>query len=101
MQPNSSKDNIEQTTSGSLDSQEHGQETKRRLDRMDIIMAGVIIVLFIGFASMYVAFSALNNDSNGQKEATYQDLRDQIQAQNTEIQNLTNQLKNSTVTSKP
>ena len=101
MPPNSSKDNSkQQTTGGGLESQERGQETKRRLDRMDIIMAGVIIVLFIGFASMYVAFSALNDDSNGQKQATYQSLINQIQNQNTQIQVLTNQLRNSTVTPK-
>lgn len=80
-------------------------EFSKRVERIDNTMAVVVIVLLIGFASMFVAMLSLVINADGEKHASYQDLRDQVQAQNAaikaqtdDINTLTAQLKKSTVT---
>lgn len=68
--------------------QQEPNETGKRLDYLYLLMGGVVIVLFIGFASMYIAFVALLESSNGQKQATYQSLRDQVEEQNNKLDDL-------------
>lgn len=55
------------------------------------LMVGVIIVLAIAFGGMLTNYEA-------QRQASYEDLRDQVLKQNDLIKTLTDQIKNSTIT---
>jgi len=74
--------------------------TQKDVDRLYLLMAGVIIVLFIGFVTSFIAVGGLIVNYESERQATYQNLDNQVQSQNAQIQVLTNQLKNSTVTPK-
>jgi hypothetical protein len=78
--------------------QESTGKPQRDINRLYLLMAGVIIVLLVGFATGFIALGSYITTSNAEKQATFQNLENQIQAQNAQIQVLTNQLKNSTVT---
>lgn len=73
---------------------------KRELDLMRYILYGVAIVMLGIILTTIFALGGIVMSGWAQKEATYQSLNNQVQVQNTQIQALTNQLKNSTVTPK-
>ncbi len=50
----------------------------KRIQYIENIMIGVVIVLFIGFASMFVGTVTVLIESWNNKAATYQDLEDKI-----------------------
>lgn len=76
----------------------HLEPIKRDIDRLTLILTAVVIVLLVGFATMFIATFGIFRDNEAEKQATYQNLINQVQTQNTKIQVLTNQLKDSTVT---
>jgi uncharacterized membrane protein len=78
----------------------YGKQFKERIDFLTLVVAAVIIVLFIGFAAIFAGYGTTFITNHNNEQATLQNLEDQIQAQNTQIQVLTNQLKNSTVVTK-
>jgi beta-lactamase regulating signal transducer with metallopeptidase domain len=52
---------------------------KEKVDYLTLLMVGVIFVLFVGFASMYVAFAALLQSSNSDRQSSFENLREQVQ----------------------
>jgi len=56
------------------------------------ILIGVIIVLFVGFASILIVGIGFIIDSYTFKGETYQNLVNQVNAQNTQISNLNTQI---------
>jgi len=62
----------------------------------DIVIA-VIVVLFIGFATMFAAFATLLWQAWTEKAATYQSLVDKVNAQNEKIDLLNQQLTNEKI----
>jgi uncharacterized membrane protein YqjE len=77
-----------------------GQVLEQKVKDLNLLMAGVVIVLFIGFATMFVTVAALLISAFSDKQTSYDQLRDQVTTQNVQIQELTNQLKDSTVSPK-
>jgi peptidoglycan hydrolase CwlO-like protein len=55
-------------------------------------MMALVIVLFLGFAGMFVAVGQMMIDSLRDKQASYQDLRDQVKDQSNKIDTLTDQI---------
>jgi hypothetical protein len=64
-----------------------------RIKQIDKTMAIVVIVLLIGFASMFVAVLSLVINADGEKHASYQQLEEQVQVQNYKIDALTKALE--------
>jgi len=62
-----------------------------RLNLLTSITYGILIVLFIGFAGMFVATVAMLVDSFNNKTATYKILIDEVSKQNIKIDSLLNQ----------
>jgi len=86
-------------TKSELQKQEKAETTKR-LDRLDYLMGAIIVVLLVGFVTMFIAVFGIFRDNESASQATYQNLVNQVQTQNAQIQVLTNQVRNSTVTPK-
>ncbi len=53
----------------------------------------VLIIMFIGVGTMFIAVVTLYIQSFHEKSSSYEDLKDQILLQNQKIDNLTEQLK--------
>lgn len=70
-------------------------EVKESIDRLYLLMAGVIIVLLVGFATGFIAIGSWMTTSNAERQATYQSLRDQVKASNDKVDALTEQLQRS------
>lgn len=72
-------------------SQEQGkvEGLEGRQNRLEYIMMGLIVVLFIGFAGMFVAVGQMMIDSLNDKTNSIYDLKTKIDAQNVKIDNLT------------
>ena len=91
------KDNTQVTTpfdpteysEASLLTQTEGEQLKNRLAQHNIIIIGVVIVLFIGFTGILITAGAMINDSLAEKKAISQSMRDEIKAQNNKIDALT------------
>lgn len=66
---------------------------KDSVDRLYFVMYGLVIVLFIGFAAMFVAVGQMLYASWTEKQATYQSLRDEVKSQNAKIDTLTKALQ--------
>jgi hypothetical protein len=58
---------------------------EKRIDFLNLIMIGVIVALFIGFAGAFVAVGTLVYTACIDRITTYQQLMDQVQAQNDKI----------------
>lgn len=56
------------------------------------IMVGIIFVLFIGFASMFVAVGGLLIDAFQHKADSYEELSNQVRSQNAKIDSLTDEI---------
>lgn len=71
-------------------SQEKGnvKGLENRQTRLEQIMIAFIVVLFIGFAGMFVATATLLIDSYNNKSASYDNLQDTVQTQNTKVDQL-------------
>lgn len=52
------------------------------VDNLKILFYGIIIVLFIGFAGVFIATASMLVDSFKNKQATYQDLANKVNEQN-------------------
>jgi hypothetical protein len=76
------------------------KSTQQDVERLNLITMAVIIVLFIGFAAIFAGYGTTFITNRDSQQATYQALLNQVQVQNAQIQILTNQIKNSTVTPK-
>ena len=73
----------------------HGEDINRIKDRIkqtDIIMIGIIVVLFIGFLGLAVSLVFGLVDGYRSKETTYQDLSNKINEQAIKIDTLTNEI---------
>ncbi len=57
--------------------------------RMDLLLTGVIVVLFLGFITLLVTVAGLVLDANRFKAETYQNLVNQVNASNTKLDQLT------------
>lgn len=55
---------------------------QKDMEKMTLIMGGVIIVLFVGFITMLVAFYSVIINDDGSKQASYQQLVTEIQRLN-------------------
>lgn len=53
------------------------------------ITIGIVFVLFIGFAGMFVATAVMFIDAYNAKAASYENLQDEVQSQNAKIDQLT------------
>ncbi len=73
-----------------------GKALENRVEQINTLMIGVVIVLLVGFAGTFVAAATMLVDSFNNKQATYQDLRDKVQEQNAKIDELTQTLQKST-----
>jgi phosphate starvation-inducible membrane PsiE len=60
----------------------------KRVDDLNLLMVAVVIVLFIGFATMFVAATAMLLDGFRSKQASYEQLQSQVQSQNDKIDQL-------------
>jgi len=61
------------------DLETQGQVLEKKVKELNTLMVAVIIVLFIGFASMFVAVLSLVINADGSKQASYQQLITEIQ----------------------
>ncbi len=64
-------------------------EVEKSLERMNIVIIGVIVALFIAFAAAFIAVGAVVNDYLAERHATNQSLRDMVKSQNDRINELT------------
>ncbi len=85
--------NDEEVTSG-----QENVASQRDVDRLNNYIIGVMVVVVGIVLTLVFALGAIVTSSLADKRATSQSLINQVQAQNTQIQVLTNQIKNSTVT---
>ena len=69
------------------------KEWGRQFNLMRFVIYGVIIVLFVGFAGVFVAVGSVLQNYLANKQATYQNLVNQVNAQNTQIQLLTQEVR--------
>jgi len=60
--------------------------------RIDLLLTGVVVVLFIGFLTLLFALGAMMVDGWQYRAPTYQDLINQINAQNAKIDLLTKKI---------
>lgn len=67
-------------------------ETDKKFNFMYILMGGVIIVLFTCFVGLVITGVQNRIDSEANKQATYQSLRDQVRDQNAKIESLTSRI---------
>lgn len=69
-------------TSSSVLSEAAGEplQSKSEIDFMKLIVVGVTITMFIGFAGAFIAVGALVNDWLAQRHATEQSTRDGVKA---------------------
>jgi hypothetical protein len=74
------------------------KELEKHQKRTDTMMMFVIVVLFIGFIGVVVALGGIIVDSFRSREASYQDLVNKINEENSKIDFLLNQLKQNTST---
>jgi hypothetical protein len=58
----------------------------------DIIL-GVIIVMFIGFAGAFIAVGGMIVNYESQRQATFEEMKDQVTAQNAKIDNLSTKIE--------
>jgi len=63
-----------------------------RLDFLQKLMYALVVVLFIGFAGMFVATAAMLLDAWNNKTANYVELRGEIKEQNYKIDNLADEI---------
>lgn len=61
----------------------------KRVEELNVLMIAVVIVLLIGFATMFIAVFGIFRDSQAEKQATFQNLKNQVQSQNDKIDALT------------
>ncbi len=61
-----------------------------RIKFLNNVVIGILVVLFLGFAGMFIATGALMIDSFRSKQATYQSLVDKVNEQNNKIDTLVN-----------
>lgn len=66
---------------------------KKDLQKTDLIMIGIIIVLFIGFFGVAVALGGIIVDNLRSREASYQDLVNTINEENNKIDLLFDELR--------
>ncbi len=57
----------------------------KRFEFLNTIVIALVVVLFVGFAGMFVACTAMLVDAWRSKDATYQKLEDSIETQNAKI----------------
>jgi hypothetical protein len=69
-----------------------GESLKMRM--LYEIVVGIVVVLFLGFAGMFVATTAMLVDSWKSDKATQEDLRDKILEQNFKIDRLIKEMEN-------
>jgi hypothetical protein len=67
-----------------------------KVDHLSWLMNVIVIVLFIGFAGMFVATASMLVDSFSSKAETYGDLRDRVLEQNEKINTLTQKIQQLT-----
>ena len=56
-----------------------------RLDQMNLVLLGLVLALFIGFAATFIAAAAMLVDAYRGKQASFENLQDEVQAQNAKI----------------
>jgi len=69
------------------------EKIKRQLKKTDLIMMGIIIVLFIGFVGVAIALGGIVVDTFRSREASYQDLVNKINEQDVKIDLLFEELR--------
>lgn len=84
--PNNTQSNSELETTP----QEQGRVKglAERQTRLEQVMAAIIVVLFIGFAAVFVAATSMLVDNWRSKQTSYQQLELLVQAQNDKIDQL-------------
>jgi cell division protein FtsL len=63
-------------------------DTAKKVEQISWVMNVLVIALFIGFTSVFIAAVGIFSDAYYNKAATYQSLRDQISVQSNKIDNL-------------
>lgn len=66
----------------------------KKVEDLNTIMIALVIVLFIGFAAMFGTIATLIISHFDNSQSTYQELRDQVQAQNAKVDELTQAIQN-------
>lgn len=69
---------------------------ENRQKRLEQVMAAIIVVLFIGFAGIFVATGSMMIDALKDNRGSSNDFSDRIQAQNDRIESLTIEVTNLT-----
>jgi Tfp pilus assembly protein PilO len=64
----------------------------KKVDYLLAIMLGVVVVLFVGFLTLLFMVMQLEIEANHDKQTDYQRLTDQVQAQNSALNSLRQQL---------
>jgi uncharacterized membrane protein (DUF485 family) len=64
------------------------ENLNEQVKKIDRNLTLIVVVLFIGFITMLVGFLTLVIDANGEKHASYEDLKNQVQSQNDKIDQL-------------
>lgn len=65
----------------------------KKIEHLTHLMYAIVVVLFIGFAGMFVQSAAMLWNAWHTESSSYQNLQDEVQAQNTKIDDLSNELK--------
>jgi hypothetical protein len=69
------------------------QTLSDKLKDLNLLMIGIVVVLFVGFAGMFVATSALLIESFNSKTVAYEELVKNVNQQNTQLDLITTALK--------
>ena len=72
-----------------------GRALEKKVKDLNTVMIGVVLVLLIGFSTMFISVYSIFISDNGSKQANYQQLEIEIQQLDDKINNLTS------VTNKP
>lgn len=79
----------------------NGRAIEKRVEQLNNLMMGGVIVLFIGFAAMFGTIATLVISHFDSSSSSYQELQAQVESQNTKIDDLTNELSRDSQTSTP
>jgi hypothetical protein len=82
---------MEKKNKGLGSSQEDLDKIKKDLERSNIIMIGVIVVLFAGYVGLSFALGAILIDDFRSKEASYTDLVKEVEQMNSRLDTLSKQ----------
>jgi cell division protein FtsL len=76
--------------------QQEDRSVTNKLKELNILIYGLLLILFLGFAGLFVGVSQMMVDSLRNKQSSTLDLSNKISEQNEKINQLTTQVNNLT-----